>query len=78
MKHMGYTTKVFCDQIWDGGMIMTLPRLEEEEEIHLSMTVTSFGEIEGWFNIQKVKHTYDGEGRTGYTQHVYVQPKDLS
>lgn len=68
-------SKIFCDSIWEGGILIELPRLFEGEEISLQLTIPDFGALDGPFKVNRVKHSYDGENGKGYTQLVYLKPE---
>jgi hypothetical protein len=68
-------SKIFCDEMWNGGLLIELPLLDEGESIELQMTVPSFGELDGEFTIEDRSHTYNSE-RVGYIQRLVITPSE--
>lgn len=66
-------TKLFCDDMWEGGMVIELPPQRSGQRLFLDMTVPSFGALEGWFDVVDVEQRYLAD-HGGYRQHVYIDP----
>lgn len=68
-------TEIHCDQMWEGGILLHLPRLSPGETIEIEMTVPDFGELAGEFYIESVDHKYTAKG-TGYRQVLEISPNE--
>lgn len=66
-------TYVSSTQLWQGESRIELPPMEEDQVLYLSITVPSYGSVDGMFRVTSCLPSYDPE-EGGFYQEITVSP----
>lgn len=72
---MKVSTKVYCEGVWEGFKLFSLPPLRRGELIWIDFTDPKIAHVQGIFKINKHIHEYNA-GRNGYSQRVWLEPQE--